>query len=56
MDWIERLVGISPDHGDGTAEAAILLVCVIVLGGVMLLRMPSLRQRITEIFEARRIR
>jgi hypothetical protein len=56
MDWIERLIGISPDGGDGTAEAAILFVCVIVFGAVMALRVPSLRQRIGEIFGAWRVR
>ena len=48
MDWIERLIGISPDGGDGSAEAIILLVCLIVV--VMAVRIPALRERIRAIF------
>jgi hypothetical protein len=32
MDWIERIFGISPDNGDGSAETAVVATaCVIVL-------------------------
>jgi hypothetical protein len=38
MDFIERLFGISPDGGDGSAE-------VLIIGGVVLLLMIALVQR-----------
>ena len=56
MDWIEKLFGMSPDGGDGTAEAAIVFACVIVVGAVLAMRVPSLRQRIRGMFEAWRAR
>jgi hypothetical protein len=31
MDFIERLFGISPDGGDGSLEALILLAITVVL-------------------------
>jgi len=45
MDWIETLFGISPDGGDGTAEAAIVLASVIVIGTVIVVRILSWRER-----------
>jgi hypothetical protein len=56
MDWIEKLIGISPDGGDGTTEAAIVFVCVIVFGAAMVLSVPSLRERVAGIFEGWRAR
>jgi hypothetical protein len=29
MDWIERLFNISPDNGDGTLEALIVILAVL---------------------------
>jgi hypothetical protein len=52
MDWIEKLFGFSPDGGDGTAETAIVLACVIVLAAVVVMRVPSLRERVRGIFGA----
>jgi hypothetical protein len=46
MDWIEQLTGLSPDGGDGTAEAAIVLASVIVLVAVVAMRVPTLRERV----------
>jgi hypothetical protein len=43
MDWIERLFGISPDGGDGSAELMIFAAVAIVLGGVIAARVPSIR-------------
>ena len=43
MDWIERLFGVSPDGGDGTAEVMIVLACVVVLAAVVATRVPVLR-------------
>lgn len=31
MDWIERLLGLSPDGGDGSTEMLWLLALVIVV-------------------------
>ncbi len=54
MDWIERLTGLSPDGGDGTSEAAIVLALVIVLAAVIAMRTPALRDRVRALFRARR--
>jgi hypothetical protein len=35
MDFIERWFGISPDGGDGSTEALILLVIVVVLALIL---------------------
>jgi hypothetical protein len=50
MDWIEKLFGFSPDGGDGTAEAAIVFACVVVVAAVVIMRVPSLRERVRGIF------
>jgi len=34
MDFIERLLGFAPDHGNGSLEAIILIAVVIVIFGV----------------------
>jgi ABC-type sugar transport system permease subunit len=52
VDWIEKLFGFSPDGGDGSAEAAIVFVCVILLAAVIVWRMPSLRERLKSFFVA----
>ena len=36
MDFIERFLGFSPDHGDGRLEATLLLVLVIIVTGIVL--------------------
>ena len=36
MDFIERYLGFSPDHGDGTLEAVLLLVPAIIITGIVL--------------------
>jgi hypothetical protein len=43
MDWIERLFGISPDGGDGSAEIMIFATIAIVLAGILAARVPSVR-------------
>ena len=43
MDWIERLFGISPDAGDGSAEVMIFAAIAIVLAGILAARVPSVR-------------
>ena len=34
MDFIERYLGFAPDHGDGSFEAMLLTMLVIVVAGV----------------------
>ena len=36
MDFIGRLLGFSPDNGDGRLEAAFLLTLVIIITGIVL--------------------
>ena len=36
MDFIERWFGCSPDHGDGSFEALILIALVIIISGLAL--------------------
>jgi hypothetical protein len=43
MDWLEKLFGISPDGGDGTAETAIVLASAIVLAVVIATQVPVIR-------------
>jgi hypothetical protein len=40
MDWIEQLFGFSPDGGDGTTEAMIVLAACVVLAVVIYWRVP----------------
>jgi hypothetical protein len=34
VDFIERYLGFSPDNGDGSVEAMLLLVLVTILTGI----------------------
>jgi hypothetical protein len=43
MDWIEKLFGVSPDGGDGSAELMIFAAIAIVLAAVLAARVPSVR-------------
>ena len=43
MDWIEQLFGFSPDGGDGTTEAMIVLAACAVLAAVIYWRVPRVR-------------
>jgi hypothetical protein len=52
MDWIEKLIGWNPDGGDGSAETAVVLVCVILLAAVIVWRVPSLSERLKSLFVA----
>jgi hypothetical protein len=36
MDFIERYFGFSPDHGDGSLEAILLLALVTLITGLAL--------------------
>lgn len=53
MDWLEKLFGLNLDAGDGSAEAMIVLACVIVAAGVITARLPPLRERIRALFGPR---
>jgi len=50
MDWIERLFGISPDGGDGTSEAAIVFALIVIVGAVIAVRVPAVREFIRSRF------
>lgn len=50
MDFIERLFGISPDGGDGSAELMIFAAVAIVLAGVLATRVPSVRNFLHQWF------
>jgi hypothetical protein len=50
MDWIEKLLGLDLDGGDGSAETMIVLACVIVAGAVVASRIPQLRERVRILF------
>jgi hypothetical protein len=43
MDWIEKLFGVSPDGGDGSAELMIFAAIAIVLAGILAVRVPGVR-------------
>lgn len=43
MDWMEQLLGFSPDGGDGTAEATIVFAASVVVAIVIFARMPKAR-------------
>jgi len=36
MDFVERYFGFSPDHGDGSFEAIILIALVTLISGLAL--------------------
>jgi hypothetical protein len=36
VDFIERYLGFSPDHGDGSLEAILLIALVTIITGVSL--------------------
>jgi hypothetical protein len=36
MDFIERFLGFSPDHGDGSVEAMLLLVPLIIITAIVM--------------------
>ena len=50
MDWLERLFGVSPDGGDGSAELMIFAAIAIVLAGVLAARVPSVRAYVRQWF------
>jgi hypothetical protein len=53
MDWIEKLFGFNPDSGDGSAELFIVLACCVVVAGVIVWRVPALREGARQLFKRR---
>jgi hypothetical protein len=53
MDWIEKLFGFNPDGGDGSAELLIVLACCVAVAGVMIWRVPALREGARRLFKRR---
>jgi hypothetical protein len=50
MDWIERLLGLDLDGGDGSAEVMVVLACCVILAAVVAWRVPAFRQNIKAMF------
>jgi hypothetical protein len=50
MDWIERLLGLDLDGGDGSAEMMVVLACCVVLAAVVARRVPVFREGIKAMF------
>jgi hypothetical protein len=50
MDWIEQLLGFSPDGGDGSTEALIVFACVVVVAAFICARIPSARAYVNNLF------
>ncbi len=46
MTWLETIFGISPDGGNGSTEATIVLVAVLLVAAVIAWRLRSLRGRL----------
>jgi hypothetical protein len=50
MDWIEKLFGVNPDGGDGSAETMLVLTGVLILATVLAARAPVIVERIRMLF------
>ncbi|MGA8411954.1 MAG: hypothetical protein WB756_09365 [Xanthobacteraceae bacterium] len=50
MDWIERLLGLDLDGGDGSAEMMVVLACCVILAAVVAWRVPVFRENIKAMF------
>ena len=50
MDWIEQLLGFSPDGGDGTTETLIVFACVAVVAAFIYARVPRARAYVNNLF------
>ena len=53
MDWIERLLGVSPDNGDGSLEALLLIALVALPVGLRILRASRVGSAFRRFFVAR---
>jgi hypothetical protein len=56
MDWIERIFGISPDNGDGSAEAAIVATLCIIAVVVFFAAVPKARSYAKRLLSDLRIK
>ena len=45
MDWIEQLLHVSPDNGDGTIELVVYIVLVAFLASTVTLARMRLHKR-----------
>jgi hypothetical protein len=57
MDWIEQWLGFAPDGGDGTLEAAIVIVVAVLVIAAITAVTPAGRRlvgKIRDSFEARK--
>ena len=50
MDWIEQIFGLSPDGGDGSTEALIILACTVALATLIVAFSPKLRGYLRQRF------
>jgi hypothetical protein len=48
MDWIEQWFGFAPDNGDGTLEALIIIVGVVIAVMLLLASHPRGRRLIAD--------
>jgi hypothetical protein len=48
-----KLFALNLDSGDGSAEAMIVVACVVLLAGVLAARVPSVNNRIRALFSRR---
>jgi hypothetical protein len=53
MDWIEQIFGFSPDGGDGSTEASIVVACTIALATIIIAFSPKLRGYLRQLFTRR---
>jgi hypothetical protein len=52
MDWIERLFNVSPDNGDGTLEAVLITIAVIIAALVVASMRPVGRRVLDRVGRA----
>ena len=52
MDWIEQIFGFSPDGGNGSTEALIVVACTIALATLVAFS-PKLRVHLRKGFTRR---
>jgi hypothetical protein len=53
MDWIETLFGVSPDGGDGSTEALIVVACMIAVPMLVVALSSKLRSKLRALFSRR---
>ncbi|HEY2213114.1 MAG TPA: hypothetical protein VGH62_16130 [Bradyrhizobium sp.] len=50
MDWIEKLLGISPDGGDGSTELWFAVAVGFIVLAVLVARFPKFRAALRQLF------